>query len=389
MKAYDLSIIQTILRTGFDLNQAIDFEGCGTPELPLHVVLNFEDSTLAEVILEQLSSTNSAEDILTQITNSESYGIDQDADYGRIVRHLINAGAKSTIQCLRPAIIHDQEVGRTILENFYQGVQGWIEADILQGCLQWATASFHLDPMIRPVFSYILQEKLDEISSCNPKTLFAMNAVIMQAALHSSCTWALNMIMGAALDLNIGPGRLEHKAIREASQGLSDEVFDLPLFNMLRRKKEDEYEEEAVEEGPRACESVISDLCRLRRRLNGYHLSEDSINELDISNALDSGCPLKFGEIMAALAVDLDSRQELKLTGLVHLLNGAKIPAISQIISQHRQWDHALLCIRNEQNCDSLEDLLYRTQPRNEHDYFNDVEHSTTWENKQLRSKVL
>jgi hypothetical protein len=357
----DVSLVQSILRTGFDLTQPIEFAASGHPQLPLHRALDKHHNLIVEAIVKQLSCTRSADFVLAHITNTlpnRNFG----PTCGRLIQRLIDAGAKPTYQCLRPETMKDLKLMRKILENFDGGVQGWVQAGILKHCLQWINFFMvaDLEVLIKPMFSYILQEKLDEIQSHDPTISLAISAAF-RAASSRECIWAMNMLVDAALHLGVRLGNPKHTRIINLSEKLSHRGFNFLLFNELRKRR-DEHLENTDEGETQSYEGLVTDWNQLIRRLNEYQLSVAPIRKVDILNLLASGCAPGFEDIMAALAVELDRTEALKLIGVINMLNQARIPVISQFISQHQKWNQALLCVRNKRSFDALDDLLHRRQ---------------------------
>jgi hypothetical protein len=411
MNAGDAPTIKLILNTGFDLGYPIDFEASGDkPELPFCRALRMRRNSVAKVIVEQLTCTESVDHVLAQITSSvlfrdeTMHGKSPEFSFSELVHYLIDAGAKPTIQCLQAKIGDDIELVRHILENARGGVQGWIQAGVLQDCLHWEVAHYDFLPSTKLVFSYILQEKVKEIQSNDPATPCAIREAF-RVALGCRFIWAIDMILGATSHLDIRLGSCEHEDITNASirsayrnfdwqllteltiNGDCELDFKMSLYTALTKEGMGELEEQnredisqassshnddewlisddsvqgtSTENGTDFYESLIPGWGELLDRLNDYGLSSDNINKLDILELLTSGCSPDFDNILVALALKFDRSDKLLPAGLFNLFGRAKISAISQIIFQHPHWNDALLLARHQHVFDALEDRLYR-----------------------------
>jgi ankyrin repeat protein len=394
MNAQDAATVQSALESGFDIHQAIDFGSHAGPQRPLVIASIQCDYPVARTIVIHAShvvDTHQLDDVLDQLISGFEGHYRHHPDcptkcsvfkWSELLRILLDAGAKLTTRCLKVAVEGDVKLVRCILD--LMGGQSWMEARILQDCLDWKSRSkspkalsspdpFAPNPHIRLIFSYVLEEKLDEIQSIIPESTVALRGAFRSAIRHS-CIWAIDMILSAALHLKIGLGSLTHDDITNASIVSAYRDSDWELLRDLTQETEIKVRKpmdgkllSLKENAPRgrsehaviAYEKLIPDWDLLLRHLDILELSKTNIEKLDVIDVLDSGCSPGFDNILVALAVKLDRAGDLRELGLFKLFRGAKTSVISQIISQNQHWNHALLSADRQHNFDDLVHLLY------------------------------
>jgi ankyrin repeat protein len=384
MDAHDAATIQSALESGFDIHQAIAFESYSRPQRPLYKASTECDYPVAKTIVKHaclLVHTHQLDDILEQlISGFESHDASNpnhhpykcsDFKWSELLHILLDAGAKFTTRCLKVVVEDGVELVRRILD--YMGGQGLMEANILSECLQWKPRSmsrmrveFDANLHIRLIYSYILEEKLDEIQSHNPASTDTLRKTF-GLVIHQRCVWAVDMILAAALHLGIVLSSLAHDDITNASIVSAHRDSDWELLEKLTQECETEDEEMTQQNAQRrledhailACERLISDWNPLLRRLHNYRLWYAG-SKYDILRLLASGCSPDFDSILVALALKLDRENLLLADTVINLLIRARVTAISQLVSQQEYWSHTLLCPRTQHDFDALDDLIYR-----------------------------
>jgi ankyrin repeat protein len=411
MSERDVATIRSMLKNGFDPDQAIDFGASTGPEFPLFRASSYCNYHVARTIVTHASliyPSHKLDDFLAQLVGGfEIHNrIRRESVYGwhtsevcaafqwsELLRILIEAGARPITKCLKVAIGDDVELVRLILEHLEEGVQGWIEAKVLRDCFQWQSRSvprvgvasprdFSLNPHIRLIFSYFMQERFDEIRIYSPGGTIAMREAF-RSAIKRGCTWAIDMMLATAVHLRIdlggslAPDDATNASIFAAHRdsdwtwlgALTDEVNpedwepieeELPDVERHARRPSNEHANLAYER-------LITDWELLLHRLNTYNFlgNSRSFKKHDILDLLASGCFPDYDGILMALVLKLDRIHGLQRTGLLKLLRRAKVTVVSGIVSQHDRWNHALRCNRSQHHFDVLDDLLYR-QHRNE-----------------------
>jgi hypothetical protein len=411
LRESDAATIKSVLKTGFDLNQAIDFGSSTGPELPLFRASTYCNYHVARTIVTHASiiyPSHKLDSFLAQLVRgfedhhgrlyaSHTREVCSAFQWSELLRILIEAGARPTTKCLKVAIGDDVELVRLILEHLEEGVQGWIEAKVLQDCLQWESRS-HLrggvvslsdygpNPHIRLIFSYFMQERFDEIRIYSLGGTITMREAF-RSTIKRGCTWAIDMMLATASHLRIdlggslAPDDATNASIIAAHRD-SDWTWLKALTDEVNPEDRESIEEELpdVERHARrpsnehanlAYERLITDWELLLHRLNAYDFlaNSHSIKKHDILDLLASGCFPDYDGILMALVLKLDRTHGLQRTGLLTLLRQAKVTVVSGIVSQHDHWNHALRCNRSQHHFDVLDDLLYR-QHQNEHSTF-------------------
>jgi ankyrin repeat protein len=391
MNAHDSATIQSALESGFDIHQVIDFGAYSRPQRPLCRASMECDYPIARTIVTHACSlvhTHQIDDLLDQLISGyeghDNYHPDRPKrcsafKWLELVHILLDAGAKFTTRCLEVAVADDIRSARRILD--YRDGHGWMEANILLECLQWKSrpnpqgmmAEFDMHLHIRLIYSYILEEKIDDIQSHNPASTDALRKAF-RCAIQQRYVWAVNMILAAALHLGIVLGSLTHKSITN-DDITNDDITnahrdsDWALLVYLTQERETEHQEMTQQNAQRrpedhailACESLISDWVLLLRRLNDYNLCDHpGTNKYDILCLLASGCSPDFDSILVALASSLDRKNLLKADGIIKLLERVRVTAISQLVSQQEYRNPALPCPRTQHDFDALDDLIYR-----------------------------
>jgi hypothetical protein len=385
VNAQDAATVQSALESGFDIHQAIDLRSYSGPQLPLCRASMQCNYPIARTIVTHacgLVHTHQLDDVLEQlISGFESHDASDldhhpnecsDFNWSALLHILVNAGAKLTTRCLKVAVGDDGKLVRHILD--YEGVQGCMEANILSKCLKWKSrsnsqgmrAEFDANPNIRLIYSYILEEKLDEIQIHNPASTDALREAF-RSVIYVRCVWAVDMILAAALHLGIVLSSLAHDEITNASIVSAHRDSDWVLLEKLTQECETKDEEMTRQNAQRwledhaifACESLISDWDLLLRRLHNYRLWQAG-SKYDILRLLASGCSPDFDSILVALALKFDRENGLEADTVIKLLIRARVTAISQLVSQQEYWSHTLLCPRTQHDFDALDDLIYR-----------------------------
>jgi hypothetical protein len=386
MNAEDAATVTSALESGFDIHQVVDFGSHTGPQHPLVIASTQCDYPVARTIVAHASRvvhTHQLDDVLNQLIS----GFEGHDDYHRdcpnkcsafkwsgLLLLLLNAGANFTIRCLKVAVDDDTKLVRRILDC--EDVQIWMEANILSECLQWKSrsmsrrirAEFDANPHIRLIYSYILEEKLDEIQSHNPASTDALRKAF-RGAIYERCVWAVDMTLAAALHLGIVLGSLAHNDITNGNITNAHRDSDWTLLEELtqewstgdRQMTQHNAQRRPEDHAILACESLISDWDLLLRRLDDYKLCDHpGINKYDILCLLALGCSPDFDSILVALALKLDRENLLEVDGVIELLLRARVTAISQLVSQQEYWRHTLLCLRTQHDFDALDDLIYR-----------------------------
>jgi ankyrin repeat protein len=386
MNTHDAATIQSALESGFDIHQVIDFGAYTGPELPLVRASRLCSYPVARTIVTHaclLVHTHQLDNILDQLIR----GFETHDSFDRNHRHnkcfafkwselvhiLLDAGAKFTTRCLKVAVEDDIKPFRRILD--YRDGQVWMEANILLECLQWKSrsnpqgmmAEFDMHLRIRLIYSYILEEKIDDIQSHNPASTDALRKAF-RCAIQQRYVWAVNMILAAALHLGIALGSPTHDDLINASMVSAHRDSDWELLIKLTQECETEAEEITQQNAQRlpedqgilACESLISDWDVLLHRLHNYGLYKPAASKYDILRFLASGCSPDFDSILVALVLKLDRENSLLAGGVINLLLRARVTAISQLVSQQEYWSHTSLCPRTQHDFDALDDLIYR-----------------------------
>jgi ankyrin repeat protein len=419
MSERDVATIKSVLKTGFDLNQAIDFGASNGPELPLFRTARHCDYPIARTIVTHASliyPSHELDDFLAQLVRGfeAHHGIYHAwhtpemcsaFKWSELLRILIEAGARPTTKCLKVAIGDDVELVRLILEHLEEGVQGWIEAKVLQDCFQWQSRSvprvdvaslrdFSPNPHIRLIFSYFMQEKLDEIRIYSPGGVITMREAF-RSAINKRCTWAIGMMLAPASNLSIDLGdNLAHDEVFNASiiaaHRDSDWTWLDALVNQVNQVKPPGNQEPVEEELPDAerharrrpnehanlaYESLITDWELLLQRLNNYELSFNfrPIKKHEILHLLASGCSPEYDNILVALVLKLDRANDLHIHGLLNLLKRARVTAVSGIVSKRDHWNHALRCNRSQHQFDVLDDVLFRQHQNEDSKFYRDL----------------
>jgi hypothetical protein len=386
MDAHDAATIQSALESGFDINQVIDFRAYTGPQLPLVRASQLCSYPVARTIVThacRLVHTHQLDDILDQLIHGFDTHDIHNHNHSRnecftfkwseLVHILLDAGAKFTTRCLKVVVEDDVELVRRILD--YRGGQGCMEANILSECLQWKSrsmsrrmrAEFDAKPYIRLIYSYILEEKVDEIQSHNPASTDALRNAF-RGAIYDHCVWAMDMILAAALHLEIVLGSPTHDEIINDSIVSARRNSDWELLQKLTQEWEigdEEITQQNTQRRPEdhailAFESLIPDWDVLLHRLHRYGLCEPAASKYDILRFLASGCSPDFDSILVALVLKLDRENLLLAGGVIDLLTWARVTAISQLVSQQEYWSHTLLCPRTQHDFDALDDLIYR-----------------------------
>jgi hypothetical protein len=377
MDRHDVATIQSVLESGFDLHQKISCGPNEDPQLPLHQALSIKNYPIAKVIAQKLACVRSADHVLAQITDFHGYrdvlprSPERDFFFPSLVKMMIDAGAKTTIRCLSNALADDMELVRHLLENVEEGVQGCLQASVLTKLLDQNSHSGSCTAMI---FSFILQEKLEEIEKHNPATSSALREAF-RLGVYYHCTWAMDMIISAAFHLRISSTSLIPNDITNTSIYSAYRDWNWNLLRELTRETEDENEKPIEEElsnaeelsqlPPKeheifADESVVPEWDKLLRRLNNYNLCHKSITKSDILHLLAGGCSPDFDNILLALTLQLHRAESLSREGLMGLLVRARTTAISQLTFHRKHWNHAFMCVHQQHDCTLLDDLHYR-----------------------------
>jgi ankyrin repeat protein len=385
VNAQDAATVQSALESGFDIHQAIDLGSYSGPQLPLCRASTQCNYPIARTIVTHacgLVHTHQIDDLLDQLISGYEGHDDYHPDRPKrcsafkwleLVHILLDAGAKFTTRCLEVAVAYDIRSVRRILD--YRDVQGWMEANILSECLQWQSRSnliqlgsspkFETNLHIRLIYSYILEEKLDEIQSHNPASTDALRKAFRLVIL-SRYVWAVDMILAAALHLGIVLSSLAHE-ITNASIVSAHRDSDWELLEKLTQECKTVYEEMTQQNAQRqpedhnilAYESLISDWDPLLYRLYYYRLWQVG-SKYDILRLLASGCSPDFDSILVALALKFDRENRLQADDVIQLLGQARVTAISQLVSQQEYCNHALPNPRTQHDFDVLDDLIYR-----------------------------
>jgi hypothetical protein len=376
MDRNDVATIQSVLETGFDLHQRISYGPFGLLMPPLYRALSTEKYPVAKVIAQKLACIRSADHGLAQITDSHRDHFtplvpEEGSLYVSLVRMMIDAGAKPTIGCISAALTGDMEFVRHLLENIEEGVQGYLQGGVLLVFLGWSS---HPGSCTEMVFSFILQEKLEEIQKHNPATLSALRKAL-QLAVHVHCIWAMDMIISAAVHLRISlnsliPNDVTNTSILSAYRDLNWNLLEV-LTRETEYKKENPIEEalsiaEELSQGPPneheafADESLVPEWDVLLCRLDNYQLYHKSITKSDILHLLAGGCSPDFDDILAALTLRLHRGMSLRRDGIIGLLARARTTAISQLVSHQDYWNLAFTCVHQQNDCTLLNDLHYR-----------------------------
>jgi hypothetical protein len=385
VNAQDAATVQSALESGFDIHQAINFKSYAGPERPLWKASMQCDYPIARTIVThacRLDHTHQLDDVLNElISGFEDHDIYHPDPFHKclafkwseLVHILLDAGANFTTRCLKVAVEDDIKPVRRILD--YRDGQGWMEANVLSECLQWKSRTippgrmFESDsyPHIRLIYSYILEEKLDEIQSHNPASTDALRKAF-GLVIHQRRVWAVDMILAAALHLGIALGSPTHDDLINASIVSAHRDSDWELLIKLTQECETEDEEITQrnaqrlpeDQGILACESLISDWDVLLHRLHDYSLCKPAVSKYDILRFLASGCSPDFDSILVALALKLDREGFLSGNSIFELLSRAKVTAISRLVSQQEYWNHTLLCPRTQHDFDAVDDFIYR-----------------------------
>jgi hypothetical protein len=377
MDRHDVATIQSVLETGFDLDQKINCGSIGHNVLPLHRALSIMNYPVTKVIAQKLACIRSADHVLAQITDFLQYRhpLEPSHKYNfvftSLVQMMIDAGAKPTIRCLSAAISGDTKLVRHLLENVEEGVQGCLQAGVLINFLERSSHSKTCAPM---VFSFILQEKLEEIQKHNPANSSALRKAC-QSAIKHTCIWAMDMIISAALHLRIGLNSLTPNDITNTSITSAYRDLNWDLLEELTRETKDKQKKTIGEElsdaeelsqwPPKeheifADESLVPEWDNLLCRLNNYKLYDKSITKSDILHLLAGGCAPDFENILTTLTLRLDRAGKLDRDGLIGLLARARTTAISQMVFQQKDLNDALMCVHRQHDCTLLDDLCYR-----------------------------
>jgi hypothetical protein len=402
MDRHDVATIQSVLETGFDLDQKINCGSIGHNVLPLHRALSIMNYPVAKVIAQKLACIRSADHVLAQITDFLQYRhpLEPSHKYNfvftSLVQMMIDAGAKPTIRCLSAAISGDTKLVRHLLENVEEGVQGCLQAGVLINFLERSSHSKTCAPM---VFSFILQEKLEEIQKHIPATSFALRKTF-RSAIHCQCIWAVDMIISAAFHLRIGLNSLIPNDTTNTSISSAYRDLDWKLLEELTREtkngnkkpiKEDLSDAEELSRWPPkehevfADESLVPEWDQLLCRLNNYKLYHKSITKSDILHILAGGCSPDFENIVVALTLRLHLANSLSRDGFIGLLARARTAAISQMVLQRKHWNHALMCVHWQHDCTLLDDLHYRRTGESVLTGFT----GTTWLDDRLELRIF
>jgi ankyrin repeat protein len=402
MDRNDVATIHSVLETGFDLHQNISWGSYGIPMLPLHQALLLHDYPIAKVIVQKLACVRSADHVLAQITDFSGYQngsgtlLECDSFFPSLVRMMIDAGAKPTIMCVSAVLAADTELVRHLLENVEEGVQGCLQAGVLINFLE---GNSRPTPCTAMVFSFILQEKLEEIQKHNPATSSALHEAF-RLAIRCRCIWAMDMIISATFHLRIGlnsptPDDITDTSISSAYRDLNWNLLEL-LTHETKDENDNPIEEELSDaEGlsqwpPKEHEilangSLVPEWDKLLCRLNNYRLCHESTAKPEIVHLLAGGCPPDFDNILAALTWRLHRARSLSRDSVIGLLARARTTAISQMVFLREDWNHALMCVHRQHDCTLLDDLYHRQYTRSF--LFNSED--TSWPDKRLELRIL
>jgi hypothetical protein len=402
MDRNDVATIQSVLDTGFDLHQRISYEPNGNPVLPLHRALSIKNFPVAKIIAQKLACVRSADHGLEQIIDFLEYRQrswvypEPNLNFPPLVKMMLDAGAKPTVRCLSRALVGDIKLIRHILENVEEGVQGCLQAGVLQ---KFLSRKSDLRSCAKMVFSFILEEKLEETQKHNPATLSALRKAL-QLAVHVHCIWAMDMIISAAVHLRISlnsliPNDVTNTSILSAYRDLNWNLLEV-LTRETEYKKENPIEEalsiaEELSQGPPneheafADESLVPEWDVLLCRLDNYRLYHKSIIKSEILHLLAEGCSPDFDNILVALTSRLHRGSRLKRDGIVGLLARARTTAISQMVSQEKHWNHAFIRVHRQHDCTLLDDLYYRARVK---DFPRKVD-GMSWPDNRLELRML
>ncbi|KAH7372020.1 hypothetical protein BKA66DRAFT_611164 [Pyrenochaeta sp. MPI-SDFR-AT-0127] len=433
IRANDEATVRSMLELGLDPVQAINIGGRGSkqPDFPLCRALKDTKFPIAKAIVLHLSrveSTPSLNNILGQVTAHHRLSkggytdLNSAPKWSELVRILLDAGAAPTVQCFA-LVGGDLKLARQILEANKEGVGGWIRADLLQNCFSSLNPRFSrnflfpvYDSLTRLIFSYILQEKINDIPLNGPATGTALWTVFL-SALEVRHTWAMGMILDAASRLGIELGYPDHDditnaailcAYRECNWILAHELRTSPrtripitarqrnvsiessalaakgISTVDEEDKSVEYENvnpdmenSCPEPGlSQAIKSAIETV-RLTRDSNGVlhfdhlvpeltHLinriqTEELEDSWDLIDHAEDAIALGYHPLVVALVVVLD-REHVDHEVFFSLLERGNTAAISEILSKHQYCGRALRNARCDNNFDTLDDLIYRNQ---------------------------
>jgi ankyrin repeat protein len=402
MRAGDEKIVRSMLALGLDPGQAIDVwshEDQG-PKLPLCTALMKNQVPIARAILKQLchgGTKQNLDHILDKVLICHSkhkncrchshYQYSQPtshSDWSDVVRSLLDAGAKPTINCFGFASNDPKLLGQ-VLEGCQENIMEYISADILRYCLDLASPWSHrksCDPFLRSVLSYFLGKMIHKISKHDPAIIPAFWEAL-QSASRIPCSWAMDIILNAASLLGIKLGHADYddatntaiiSACRESNWSLkhqleneqSSRVATVPysqpeIITTIEAALEAALEAAKRTQGGDGCldraESTpdSNHLIRLLRTTEG--VSDFFYLDEKISQASSFG----LDDIAVALSSHLDLTHFMHV-GIVDMLERNKIAAISQVICQDQHWKAALLYARHQCNFEALDDLIHRTQ---------------------------
>jgi ankyrin repeat protein len=402
MDRKDVATIKSVLETDFDLHQKISWDSYGIPMLPLRQALLLHDYRIAKVIVQKLACVRSADHVLAQITDFSGYQNGSgtlpecDSFFPSLVRMMIDAGAKPTIMCVSAVLAADTELVRHLLENVEEGVQGCLQAGVLINFLEGNSRPTSCTAM---VFSFILQEKLEEIQKHNPATSSALHEAF-RLAIRCRCIWAMDMIISATFHLRIGLNSPIPDAITDTSISSAYRDLNWKLLERLTWETKDENDNPIEDElsdakglsqwPPKEYEiladgSLILEWDELLCRLHNYKLCPESIAKFEIIDLLAGGCPPDFDNILAALMWQLHRARSLDRGSIIELLARARTTAISQLVFLCEDWNHALMCVHRQHDCTLLDDLYHRQYMRS---FLFDIE-DISWPDKRLELRIL
>jgi hypothetical protein len=392
MDKRDSATVQSILETGFDLHEPINFAPSQDPVLPLVWAFSQHDYPVARTILmyaSRMTCTQGLDNLMVELLRGfEKYEHRSTLQWPDLLQVLIDAGAKPTARCLQIAKWGSAKLFRYVLEHMEDGFHALIATNVLQDSVsrRWFLSSPEkrdsvyglVDfPDTRLMLSYFLQERLDKIKRDSPASTFALREAF-RWAVQEHILDAMNMILNAAVTLQIGLCNCIHD-VTSACLVSAYRDLDWTLLRKLTREVITEHKKPTEEEawiaekelrGPsnehdnRAYECLISDWDLLIRRLEQYDLSSKNfgiIDKSDILHLLATGCSPDFDDILVAWTVNLARTGTLENDSVVGLLERSKIMIISQILSLDQHWNYALQCARSQQDFEHLNDLLYHT----------------------------
>jgi hypothetical protein len=415
MDQRDSATVQSLLETGFDLHEPINFAPSQDPVLPLVWAFSRHDYPVARTILmyaSRMTCTQGLDNLMVELLHGfKKYKNSSTLKWSDLLQILIDAGAKPTARCLQIAKWGSVKLFRYVLEHMEDGFHALIAANVLRDSV---SGDWHFSyperrdsvyglndfPYTRLMLSYFLQERLDKIKRDSPASTFALREAF-RWAVQEHFLDAMDMIVSAVWTLQIRLCSVHDTTGACIVSAYRDS--DWTLLRKLTREMKTEHkisiEEEAwiAEEelqGPsnehdnRAYECLISDWDLLIRRLEEYDLSSGNfiqIDKSDILHLLATGCSPDFDDILVAWTVHLARTEALYDAGIVGLLERSKIMVISQILSLDQHWKYALQCARSQQDFEPLNDLLYHTGKARSHA----IKPIINFKNEQLTLRAL